>query len=133
MLYGHSGLQALVDNYLVAAMQIGNFLDYIQSRQPDHHPRRPLGHHPVFSLASRLSSSYPDISGIVLTGGLDLSSNVHKPHRGLDRRAGAGAGLPKGHTYQTVQQLNSLYGRIEANDTAAHRHRARRLSPSTST
>ena len=27
VLYGHSGLQALVDNYVVAAMQIGNFLD----------------------------------------------------------------------------------------------------------
>ncbi|MBG0789819.1 MAG: phosphate acetyltransferase [Desulfovibrionaceae bacterium] len=114
VLYGHSGLQTLVDNYLVAAMQIGNFLEYIQ---PGSLIITPGDRSDIIlsSLASRLSSAYPDISGIVLTGGLDVSTNVHKLIEGW-----TGVPVPvlscKGHTYQTVQELNSLYGRIEPGD-----------------
>ena len=114
VLYGHSGLQSLVDNYVVAAMQIGNFLEYIR---PGSLIITPGDRSDIIlsSLASRLSSSYPDISGIVLTGGLNMSNNVHKLIEGW-----TGVPVPvlacKGHTYQTVQQLNSLYGRIEADD-----------------
>jgi phosphate acetyltransferase len=114
VLYGHSGLQALVDNYVVAAMQIGNFLQYIK---PGSLIITPGDRSDIIlsSLASRLSSSYPDIAGIVLTGGLDVSVNVHKLIEGW-----TGVPVPvlsaKGHTYQTVQELNSLYGRIEADD-----------------
>ena len=114
VLYGHSGLQSLVDNYVVAAMQIGNFLEYIK---PGSLIITPGDRSDIIlsSLASRLSSSYPDIAGIVLTGGLSVSTNVHRLIEGW-----TGVPVPvlaaKGHTYQTVQQLNSLYGRIEAND-----------------
>ena len=114
VLYGHSGLQALVDNYVVAAMQIGNFLEYIR---PGSLIITPGDRSDIIlsSLASRLSSSYPDIAGIVLTGGLDVSVNVHKLIEGW-----TGVPVPvlsaKGHTYQTVQELNCLYGRIEADD-----------------
>ncbi|QJB55045.1 phosphate acetyltransferase [Pseudodesulfovibrio sp. zrk46] len=114
VLYGHSGLQALVDNYVVAAMQIGNFLDYIK---PGSLIITPGDRSDIIlsSLATRLSSSYPDIAGIVLTGGLDVSNNVHKLIEGW-----TGVPVPvlsvKGHTYHNVQELNRLYGRIEAND-----------------
>jgi len=114
ILYGHSGLQGLVDNYVVAAMQIGNFLDYINSGSLIITPgdRSDII---LSSLASRLSSSFPDISGIVLTGGLPMSPNVHKLIEGW-----TGVPVPvlsaKGHTYQTVQELNRLYGRIETGD-----------------
>jgi len=114
ILYGHSGLQGLVDNYVVAAMQIGNFLEYIK---PGSLIITPGDRSDIIlsSLASRLSSSYPDISGIVLTGGLPVSVNVHKLIEGW-----TGVPVPvlsaKGHTYQTVQELNRLYGRIEFDD-----------------
>ena len=114
VLYGHSGLMSLVDNYVVAAMQIGNFLGYIKQGSLIITPgdRSDII---LSSLASRLSSSYPDISGIVLTGGLNVSINVHKLIEGW-----TGVPVPvlaaKGHTYQTVQQLNNLYGRIQADD-----------------
>jgi phosphate acetyltransferase len=114
ILYGHSGLQGLVDNYVVAAMQIGNFLEYIKSGSLIITPgdRSDII---LSSLASRLSNSYPDISGIVLTGGLPVSVNVHKLIEGW-----TGVPVPvlsaKGHTYQTVQQLSRLYGRIESHD-----------------
>ena len=114
VLYGHSGLQRLVDNYLVAAMQIGNFLGYIKEGSLIITPgdRSDII---LSSLTSRLSSSYPDISGIVLTGGLPVSVNVHKLIEGW-----TGVPVPvlsaKGHTYQTVQELNQLYGRITCDD-----------------
>ena len=54
------------------------------------------------------------------------STNVHRLIEGW-----TGVPVPvlacKGHTYQTVQQLNSLYGRIQARRPPAHRHRARRF------
>ncbi len=114
VLYGHSGLHSLVDNYVVAAMQIGNFLEYIK---PGSLIITPGDRSDIIlsSLASRLSSGYPDISGIVLTGGLELSNNVHKLIEGW-----TGVPVPvlsaQGHTYQTVQELNRLYGRIETHD-----------------
>jgi len=114
VLYGHSGLHSLVDNYVVAAMQIGNFLEYIR---PGSLIITPGDRSDIIlsSLASRLSSSYPDISGIVLTGGIEPATNVHKLIEGW-----TGVPVPvlsaKGHTYQTVQELNRLYGRIETHD-----------------
>ncbi|NDV19611.1 phosphate acetyltransferase [Pseudodesulfovibrio sp. JC047] len=114
ILYGHSGMQTLVDNYVIAAMQIGNFLEYIK---PGSLIITPGDRSDIIlsSLASRLSSSYPDIAGIVLTGGLDLSNSVHKLIEGW-----TGVPVPmlsvKGHTYQNVQELNRLYGRIQADD-----------------
>ena len=114
VLYGHSGLQGLVDNYLIAAMQIGNFLEYIREGSLVITPgdRSDII---LACLTSRLSSSYPDIAGIVLTGGLPVSTNVHKLIEGW-----TGVPVPvlsvKGHTYHNVQELNRLYGRIEVND-----------------
>ena len=114
ILYGHSGLQTLVDNYVVAAMQVGNFLDYIEQGSLIITPgdRSDII---LSALASRLSSSYPDIAGIILTGGLEVAANVHKLIEGW-----TGVPVPvlsvKGHTYHNVQELNRLYGRIEAND-----------------
>ena len=114
VLYGHSGLQGLVDNYLVAAMQIGNFLEYIQDGSLVITPgdRSDII---LACLTSRLSSSFPDIAGIVLTGGLPVSNNVHRLIEGW-----TGVPVPvlsvKGHTYHNVQELNRLYGRIEVHD-----------------
>jgi len=114
VLYGHSGMQGLVDNYLVAAMQIGNFLQYIRQGSLVITPgdRSDII---LACLTSRLSSAYPDIAGIVLTGGLPVSNSVHKLIEGW-----TGVPVPvlsvKGHTYHNVQELNRLYGRIEVGD-----------------
>ncbi|MDP3478486.1 MAG: phosphate acetyltransferase, partial [Desulfoprunum sp.] len=115
IMYGQKSLTALVGNYVVAAMQIGNFLGYIE---PDTLVITPGDRSDIIlsSLASRLSASYPDISGIVLTGGLLPSPDVQKLIEGW-------AGMPvpiltvQGNTFQTIQQLNELYGRIESHDT----------------
>ncbi len=114
ILYGEVNMLNQVDNYLVAAMQIGNFLEYIKEGSLIITPgdRSDII---VSSLASRISTSYPNIAGILLTGGLEIRPSVQKLIQGW-------AGIPvpvlfvEGHTYHTVQCVNELYGRIEADD-----------------
>ncbi len=115
LMYGQKGLTALVGNYVVAAMQIGNFLGYIE---PDTLVITPGDRSDIIlsCLASRLSKAFPDIAGIVLTGGLMPSENVLRLIEGW-------AGMPvpiltvAGNTFQTIQQLSELYGRIEPHDS----------------
>lgn len=114
VLYGADMTSNLVDNYVIAAMQLGNFLNYLERGSlvitPGDRSDIILG-----SLASRLSTNYPDISGILLTGGLEPSSSVRKLIEGW-----VGAPIPilvaEGHTYKTARILYDLYGRIEPTD-----------------
>ncbi|MBI5519597.1 MAG: phosphate acetyltransferase [Desulfovibrio sp.] len=114
VLYGADMASNLVDNYVIAAMQLGNFLNYLERGSlvitPGDRSDIILG-----SLASRLSTNYPDISGILLTGGLTPSSSVTKLIEGW-----VGAPIPilvsEGHTFKTVRVLYDLYGRIEPGD-----------------
>ncbi len=114
VLYGEASMLTLVDNYLVAAMQIGNFLDYLK---PESLVITPGDRSDIIvaSLASRISTAYPNIAGIVITGGIDLRPSVQKLLEGW-------TGIPvpilfvESHTYDTVQSVTELYGRIEAND-----------------
>ncbi|WP_028585908.1 phosphate acetyltransferase [Desulfogranum mediterraneum] len=114
VLYGESNMLTLVDSYLVAAMQIGNFLEYIK---PESLIITPGDRSDIIiaSLASRISSAYPNIAGIMITGGIDLRPSVRKLIQGW-------TGIPvpvlfvESHTYDTIQSVNELYGRIEATD-----------------
>ena len=111
VLYGHGRLDTLVDDYLIAAMQIGNFLDYVSTGNLIITPgdRSDII---VTALATRLSNAYPDISGLLLTGGLQPAPNVHRLIEGW-----TGVPIPilsvKDHTYKTIQTLNELYGKID--------------------
>ncbi len=115
VLYGHGRLDTLVDDYLIAAMQVGNFLDYISQGSLIITPGD-RGDIILASLASRFSSSYPDISGMVLTGGLPLPVSVHRLIEGW-----TGVPVPilsvTDHTFKTIQVLAHLYGKIEPEDT----------------
>lgn len=111
VLYGHNRMDTLVGDYLIAAMQVHNFLDYIQQ---DNLIITPGDRADIVlaSIASRVSSAYPDISGVLLTGGIRLPKNVHLLVEGW-----TGVPVPilltDDHTYKTVQMLSQLYGRIE--------------------
>ncbi len=115
VMYGKKNMSTLVGSYLIAAMRVENFLDYLSPGclviTPGDRSDIILG-----SLSARSSNSYPEISGIVLTGGLIPSSSVRKLIEGW-----AGAPLPimsvKGHTFQISQLLNELYGHIEPDDS----------------
>ncbi|MCL2340791.1 MAG: phosphate acetyltransferase [Proteobacteria bacterium] len=115
VLYGRPSMLNLVSNYLVAAMQISNFLEYLKEGSLIITPgdRSDII---IASLASRISSAYPNIAGILITGGLELSPSVQRLIQGW-------TGIPvpvlfvESHTYDTVQSVTELYGRIEATDT----------------
>jgi len=115
VLYGRPSMLNLVSNYLVAAMQISNFLEYLKEGSLIITPgdRSDII---IASLASRISSAYPNIAGILITGGLELSPSVQRLIQGW-------TGIPvpvlfvESHTYDTVQSVTELYGRIEPTDT----------------
>lgn len=115
VLYGEQRLDNMVSRYLVAAMQVGNFLEYLTR---DSLVITPGDREDIVlaSLASRLSSAYPEVAGIVLTGGIPL-------HPSIERLLGSWAGTPvpiisaDGHTFHTMQVMTQLYGKIEPGDT----------------
>ncbi len=115
VLYGHGRLDTLVDDYLIAAMQVGNFLDYLSQGSLIFTPgdRADII---LACLASRFSSSYPDIAGMVLTGGLDVPVSIHRLIEGW-----TGVPIPiltvQDHTFKTIQVMSALYGKIEPGDT----------------
>lgn len=114
VLYGHGRLDTLVDDYVIAAMRIGNFLEYIEDGSLIITPgdRSDII---LSSLASRLSSSFPDISGILLTGGLQPSASVHRLIEGWTGVPTPILSVPT-NTYRTTQLLSELYGRIDPDD-----------------
>ncbi len=111
VLYGHSRMDALVSETLIAAMQIDNFLAYYTQGALIITPgdRSDII---LSSLAARTSTSYPDLSGLLLTGGIRPPGTIRRLIEGW-----SGTPLPilsvKDHTYKTVQTLNSLVGRID--------------------
>lgn len=115
VLYGEQRLDNLVSRYLVAAMQVGNFLEYLTQ---DSLVITPGDREDIVlaSLASRWSSAYPEVAGIVLTGGIPL-------HQSVQRLLASWVGTPvpiiaaDGHTFHTMQIMSQLYGKIEPGDT----------------
>lgn len=115
VLYGEQRMDNLISRYLVAAMQVGNFLEYLTQ---DSLVITPGDREDIVlaSLSSRLSSAYPEVAGIVLTGGISL-------HPSVERLLSSWVGTPvpiiaaDGHTFNTMQIMTQLYGKIEAGDT----------------
>jgi len=111
VLYGHGGLDTQVDNFVTAAMHISNFLNYIREGSLIITPgdRSDII---LASITSRQSSSYDNIAGMVLTGGLQPSESVHRLIEGW-----TGVPLPivsvRDHTFKTTQALQSLHGTID--------------------
>ena len=110
VLFGKEGLNNLVHDYLIAAMQVGNFMNYLEQ---DLLIVTPGDRSDIIlaSLTSHLSSTYPNIAGILLTGGIDLPESMQKLMEGW-------TGIPvpilsvKGATYDTCQELLKLHGKI---------------------
>ncbi len=115
LLYGHERVENLVSDYLVAAMQVNNFMNYIREGNLVITPadRSDIV---LASLSSQISSAYPDISGILITGGTDLPRSIRTLIDGW-----TGTPMPlltvESHTFKTVSTLMDLHGRINPEDT----------------
>ena len=112
---GEQHLDTLIDDYLTAAMQVGNFLEYLK---PGALIVTPGDRSDIVlaALAATASANYPKVGGILLTGGLPLAPSMIKLVQGLDM-------LPipilsvKMHTYKTIMALAELYATIKPSDT----------------
>lgn len=111
---GRELLDVQVDDYVVAAMQVGNFLEYVSKNclviTPGDRADIMLG-----CVATRQTHTYPEVAGMVLTGGIHPSDSVMKLLEGW-----TGVPMPilvtGGHTYKTTRILMEMYGRIEPDD-----------------
>ena len=114
VLFGEKRLDALVGDYLIAAMHVDNVLGYIAKDQlivtPGDRADVLLA-----AIASRLSSSMPDIAGVLLTGGIRPTEQVCKFIEGW-----TGSPLPilmtPHHTYKAFMALQSIIAPIEPGD-----------------
>ncbi len=115
IVYAPETKDILVDDYLVAAMQVDHFLAYLREGNliitPGDRADIVLG-----SISARLSSACPNPAGILLTGGIELAQTVRTLIDGWPSMP-----LPimavDDHTYKTMQTLTALHGRIEPDDT----------------
>ncbi|MFV0436104.1 MAG: phosphate acetyltransferase [Desulfopila sp.] len=116
LLSGDEGMTTLVENYVVAAMQIANYLDYIT---PGAMIITPGDRCDIVlaTIASRLSTSCPDIAGIILTGNLLPAENVLRLLKGLSGTVPVPILMVASHTYQTIEKVGELHGHIEPHDT----------------
>ena len=110
ILYGKEAMDNQIADYIVAAMLAPNFLNHIKK---DSLVVTPGDRSSIVltSLASRYSSAYPDISGILVCGGIRLPDTIMRLIEGWK-----GVPVPiiqvAEATYQTASALNHLYGRI---------------------
>lgn len=111
---GQEYLDMQIDDYVVAAMQVNNFLEYVTQNclviTPGDRSDILLG-----CFASRQSQAYPEVAGMVLTGGIRPSASVMKLLEGW-----TGVPMPilaaDGHTYKITRLLMDMHGRIESDD-----------------
>jgi phosphate acetyltransferase len=110
VLYGKEAVDNQIADYIIAAMLAPNFLNHIKMDSlvvtPGDRSSIVLS-----SLASRYSSAYPDISGILVTGGIRLPDTIMRLIEGWK-----GVPVPILHvteaTYPTIKALDRLDGRI---------------------
>ena len=113
-LYGAEGLDALVDCYVVAAMKMHNFLEYLE---PGALVITPGDRSDILlsSLVSRISGNFPDISGILLTGGLLPEKSIRRLIEGCIEFPTPVLTV-KTPTYETARRIGKLRSRINPGD-----------------
>lgn len=114
VLYGREQLGNSVGDYLVAAMQVGNYLEYVKK---DCLVVTPGDRSDIIlaTFAARVSAEFADPAGVVVTGGIPPANSVKRLIQGW-----TGVPMPvlavKDHTFKVAQTLMELHGRIDPED-----------------
>ena len=113
-LYGADGLNARVNSYIIAAMKMHNFLEHIE---PGGLVITPGDRSDILlsSLVSGISDFYPNISGILLTGGLLPEKSIRHLIEGCNQFTKPVL-VVETPTYDTTRRLNLLRSRINPGD-----------------
>jgi phosphate acetyltransferase len=109
LLFGEAGLSNQVDNYVIGAMQVPNFLNYLKENVLIVTPGD-RGDIIVCALQANLSASYPRVAGIVLTAGSEPDAPIMRLLEGLPSVVPILA-VPTG-TFETTTRVGAIKSRI---------------------
>lgn len=109
LLFGEEYLSNRVDNFVTGAMQVPNFLNHIKDHVLIVTPGD-RGDIIIGSLQANLSTSYPKVSGIVLTAGSEPEEPIIRLINGLENTVPI-ISVTTG-TFQTITEIASVKPRI---------------------
>ena len=109
LLFGEAGLGNQVDNYVIGAMQVPQFLNYLTDNVLIVTPAD-RGDIIVCALQANMSASYPRVAGIVLTAGSEPDAPVMRLLEGLPGVVPVLA-VPTG-TFATATRVGALKSRF---------------------
>ena len=113
LLFGEAGLGNQVDNYVIGAMQVPNFLNYLKENVLIVTPGD-RGDIIVCALQANLSASYPRVAGIVLTAGAAPDAPIMRLLEGLPNVVPI-LTVPTG-TFETTTRVGAIHSRISADN-----------------
>jgi phosphate acetyltransferase len=113
LLFGESGLGNQVDNYVIGAMQVPNFLNYLKENVLIVTPGD-RGDIIVCALQANLSASYPRVAGIVLTAGSEPDAPIVRLLEGLPNVVPILV-VPTG-TFESATRVGAIRSRITADN-----------------
>ena len=109
LLFGEAGLSNQVDNYIIGAMQVPDFLNYLKDNVLIITPGD-RGDIIVCALQANASASYPRVAGIVLSAGTEPAEPVRRLLDGLPGVVPILA-VPTG-TFATTTNVSAIKSRI---------------------
>jgi len=113
LLFGEELLNNLADNFVTGAMQVPNFLNYIRENVVIVTPGD-RGDIIISALQANLSTSYPKISGIILTAGYEPEEPIIRLINGLQTIVPIIA-VETG-TFQTSNEVGAIRSKITADN-----------------
>ncbi|RZK40894.1 MAG: phosphate acetyltransferase [Hymenobacter sp.] len=113
LLFGEAGLGNQVDNYVIGAMQVPNFLNYLKENVLIVTPGD-RGDIIVCALQANMSASYPKVAGIVLTAGSEPDAPIVRLLAGLPSVVPILA-VPTG-TFESATRVGAIRSRITADN-----------------
>ncbi len=113
LLFGRERLNNQVDNFITGAMQVPNFLNYIKENVLIITPGD-RGDIIISALQANLSTSYPQVAGIVLTGGNEPEEPIIRLIKGLQTIVPI-ISVPMG-TFLTTTTVGAIRSRITADN-----------------
>ncbi|WP_020586401.1 phosphate acetyltransferase [Desulfobacter curvatus] len=114
VLYGQQGLENQIAGCVIAAMLAPNFLPYIKKNDLviTSGDRSSIV---ITCIASRLSMAYPDIAGILVTGGIPIPDSIIRLIHGW-KELPVPILLTGMDTHTAVKAVDQIYGRISPDD-----------------
>ncbi len=112
ILYGKGKTEMLVTNFQVVAMQLNNYLKYLKKGSMAITPGDRIDIL-MGALQANISTNYPDISGIILTGGIKPDKHIRQLLKGLPDVLPVL--LVDDHTFETSVKANLVVSSINKN------------------